>query len=60
MDVRRSTTITKGHGRLEKRTITVSTMLAGYSDLPHLAQVSQVESWASLSAGYSRHEVCVF
>jgi hypothetical protein len=46
MDLRRPTTIT------------VSSLLAGYSDLPHLAQVFQIESWASLSAGYSRYEVC--
>ena len=49
MDFRRATTMNKGHGRLEKRTITVSSLLAGYSDFPYLAQVFQVESWVSLS-----------
>jgi predicted transposase YbfD/YdcC len=57
MDFRSATTINKGHGRLEKRTITVSSLLADYSDFPYLAQVFQVESWVSLSAGRSRHEV---
>jgi predicted transposase YbfD/YdcC len=37
MDFRTATTINKGHGRLEKRTITVSSLLAGYSDFPKLA-----------------------
>jgi predicted transposase YbfD/YdcC len=38
-DFRRATTITKGHGRLKKRTITVSSLLAGYSSFPYVAQV---------------------
>ena len=42
-DFRAATTVDKGHGRLERRTITVSQMLTGYSDWPHLAQVFQVE-----------------
>lgn len=34
----------KGHGRLEKRTIRASGALAGYSDLPGLAQVAEVRT----------------
>jgi len=37
-------TVEKGHGRIEERTITVSSMLKGYSDWPHLAQVFKLES----------------
>jgi predicted transposase YbfD/YdcC len=38
---------TSGHGRIEERRITVSSMLAGYSRWPGLAQVFQLErrSW---------------
>lgn len=39
-----ATTIDKGHGRLERRTIRVSSELAGYSDMPGLAQVAEVRS----------------
>jgi predicted transposase YbfD/YdcC len=56
-DFRQATTINKGHGRLEKRTITVSSLLAGYSTFPFVAQVFQVESWAQLTGGRSRHEI---
>ena len=49
MDLRSATTWNKGHGRLEKRTITVSSLLAGYSDFPYLAQVFRVESWVQLT-----------
>jgi predicted transposase YbfD/YdcC len=56
-DFRQATTINKGHGRLEKRTITVSSLLAGYSPFPSVAQVFQVESWAQLTGGRSRHEI---
>jgi predicted transposase YbfD/YdcC len=34
----------KGHGRIEVRTITVSSMLQGYSEWPHLAQVFRIEN----------------
>jgi hypothetical protein len=57
MDFRRATTINKGHGRLEKRTITVSSLLAGYSAFSYIAQVFQVESWVQLTGDRSRHEV---
>lgn len=57
MDFRTAPTLNKGHGRLEKRTITVSRRLSGYSDFPSLAQVFQVESWVQLTGGHSRHEI---
>jgi hypothetical protein len=47
----------KGHGRLEQRPITVSSLLAGYSDFPSLAQVFRLESWAQLPGGRSRQEI---
>lgn len=36
--------VSKGHGRLEKRTLTCSSLLQGYSDFPHLAQVFRLET----------------
>lgn len=36
-------TLDKGHGRLEERRLTASTMLTGFSDWPGLAQVFQLE-----------------
>lgn len=56
-DFQQATTVNKGHGRREKRTITVSSLLAGYSTFPYGAQVFQVESWAQLTGGRSRHEI---
>lgn len=35
--------VNKGHGRIEKRTIMVSTELNNYLDWPHLAQVFRIE-----------------
>ena len=35
--------ISKGHGRIEERTLTTSSMLAEYSDWPYLAQVFKLE-----------------
>jgi hypothetical protein len=37
--------------------VQVSSLLAGYRDFPHLAQVFRVESGVSLSGGRCRHEV---
>ncbi len=54
---RRATTITNGQGRLEKRTITVSSLLVGYRTFPYMAQVFQVESWTQLTGGGSRHKI---
>ncbi len=47
----------KGHGRLEQRTITVSSELAGYSYWPHLSQVFKLErEWTELSSGEVKRE----
>lgn len=44
--------VSKGHGRLEQRSIRVSADLAGYSLLPGLAQVAEVRTQVtSLSTG---------
>ncbi len=42
-DVQTAQTTTKGHGRVEVRTLTVSQMLNDYSEWPHLAQVFQIQ-----------------
>jgi predicted transposase YbfD/YdcC len=42
-DFRTAQTVDKGHGRLEQRTITVSSALQGYVDWPSAAQVFQLE-----------------
>jgi len=42
-DFQTAQTIDKGHGRLNRRHITVSSELNGYSDWPGLAQVFQIE-----------------
>lgn len=42
-DFRSVRQVEKGHGRLEERVLTASSMLAGYSDWPALAQVFQLE-----------------
>ncbi len=38
-DFRRAQTTTAGHGRIEERTLTTSSLLKDYSDWPHLEQV---------------------
>ncbi|MFL5662217.1 MAG: ISAs1 family transposase [Ktedonobacteraceae bacterium] len=47
----------KGHRRLEKRTITVSSMLADYSIWPELAQVFKLESQRTGAPGTTKSEV---
>jgi len=42
-DLHTATTVDKGHGRIETRRLTVSSLLAESSDWPHLAQVFQLE-----------------
>lgn len=42
-DFRTARTVTKGHGRLEERTIMASSMLEEYSDWPYVAQVFKLE-----------------
>jgi hypothetical protein len=43
MDFRSASSIEKGHGRREKRRITVRSLLASYSQWPGLSQVFQIE-----------------
>jgi predicted transposase YbfD/YdcC len=57
MDFRQAQTGEKGHGRLEKRTITVSSLLADYSAWPAVAQVFQLESQRTDALGHSEQEV---
>ncbi len=47
----------KGHGRLEKRRITVSSELSGYSTWPHVAQVFKLESLRTDVLGRTQNEV---
>jgi predicted transposase YbfD/YdcC len=42
-DFQMVSTVSKGHGRIEKRTIMVSTLLNDYLDWPHVAQVFRIE-----------------
>jgi predicted transposase YbfD/YdcC len=42
-DLQTATTVDKGHGRLETRRLTVSSLLAESSDWPYLAQVFRLE-----------------
>jgi predicted transposase YbfD/YdcC len=56
-DFRSTWTVEKGHGRLEKRTITVSSMLADYSTWPALAQVFKLESQRTDALGITETEV---
>lgn len=52
------TTVTKGHGRLEQRTIRVSEALVGYSAMPGLAQVAEVRTRVTtLKTGEAREHL---
>jgi predicted transposase YbfD/YdcC len=57
MDFRQARAVEKGHGRLEKRTITVSSLLADYSPWPAVAQVFKLESQRTDALGRNQHEV---
>jgi len=58
MDFRSATTVEKQAGRLEERTITVSSMLNDYLDWPHLGQVFKLERrFTQLSTGETEYEV---
>ena len=50
-------TVEKGHGRLDERVLTASSMLAGYSDWPHLAQVFKLERTVWQQGVPTLHEV---
>ena len=55
----RSATITcKGHGRLEVRTLTISSQLNDFLDWPFLQQVFKLERFATIiKTGQTRHEI---
>lgn len=51
-------TVDKGHGRLEERTLTLSSELNDYLDWPYLGQVFKLERrFTELSSGAVHHEV---
>jgi predicted transposase YbfD/YdcC len=57
-DFRRSEQPAKGHGRRERRQITVSSALKGYTAWPALEQVFRLERWrTNLQTGLSQTEV---
>jgi predicted transposase YbfD/YdcC len=47
----------KGHGRIEERRITVSSLLKGYTDWPYLEQVCKLERTVTDGTGRTTHEV---
>ena len=57
MDFRCSSTVEKGHGRLDKHSIIVSSLLADYSDWPHLAQVFKLERQRTNTLGITKTQV---
>ena len=57
MDFRRSSTVEKGHGRLDKRSITVSSLLADYSEWPELAQVFKLERQSTNALGITKTQI---
>lgn len=56
-DFRTARAVEKGHGRLEKRTIIVSSMLADYSTWPELARVFKLENQRIDALGTTKTEV---
>ena len=58
MDFHREETFDKKHGRLEYRSITVSSLLNEYLDWPYLAQVFKLERrFTYIATGKVHHEV---
>jgi predicted transposase YbfD/YdcC len=56
-DFRSASSIDLGHGRLEKRRITVSSLLASYSEWPGLMQVFQLERSRTNALGEREQEI---
>ncbi len=56
-DFRTARTVEKGHGRKDRRMITVSSMLADYSTWPELAQVFKLESQRTDALGTTKTKV---
>lgn len=52
--------MTKGHGRIETRSIWTSTDLVGYSDFPYLAQVFCIHRHTTDLTGKELRSECVF
>jgi predicted transposase YbfD/YdcC len=59
-DLRTAATTDKGHGRLETRRLTVSSLLAESSDWPHLAQVFRLERTVTERKTGERHTEVVY
>jgi predicted transposase YbfD/YdcC len=58
LDFRQAKTVDKGHGRLEERTLTVSSLLNDYLDWPGVAQVFKLERrFTNLATGQVEQEV---
>ena len=57
MDFRTAQTGEKGHGRPERRRITVSSLLANYSQWPQAAHVFKLESQRTAALGRTQQEV---
>ncbi len=57
-DFRSATRTTKGHGRIETRTLTTSSQLNDFLDWPFLQQVFKLERTTTISkTGKNRHEI---
>jgi predicted transposase YbfD/YdcC len=57
-DFRKAETLEKGHGRIERRTITVSSALTGYLEWPGVEQVFQLERhFTRVKDGRVMHEM---
>ena len=54
-----ATTLDKGHGRIERRTLKATTALNDYLDSPGVGQVGQVESEV-VKDGKTSHEIRYF
>ncbi len=58
LQIEQHQTYDQGHGRVEKRTIWVSSELAEYSYWPHLSQVFKLErAWVELATDEAKREV---
>jgi len=57
-DFRSATTTSKGHGRIEVRTLTASCQLNDFLDWPFLQQVFKLERFVTIQkTGQTRHEI---
>jgi predicted transposase YbfD/YdcC len=56
VDFTSARTVEVGHGRIEERVLTASSMLADYADWPYLAQAVKLERWRTIR-GQTSYEV---